>query len=62
MNKTTVYDCTVIELPKTHNRAGNITPIQGNIEAPFDIKRVYYLYDVPGGEERGSHFYNQLVK
>ncbi len=61
MNKqSTVYDCSVIVLPKIHNRAGNITPIQGNIEAPFDIKRVYYLYDVPGGEERGGHAHKEL--
>ena len=60
MKKTTVYDCSVIELPKIHNRAGNITPINGGIEVPFEIKRVYYLYDVPGGEERGGHAHIEL--
>lgn len=60
MIKNTVYDCSVIELPKIHNRSGNITPIQGNVEIPFDIKRVYYLYDVPGGEERGGHSHKEL--
>lgn len=60
MKKNTVYDCSIIELPKIHNRAGNITPISNNIDIPFDIKRVYYLYDVPGGEERGGHAHNEL--
>ncbi len=60
MKKTTVYDCSVIELPKIHNRAGNITPFTGLENTPFEIKRVYYLYDVPGGEERGGPAYNEL--
>ncbi len=60
MRNNTVYDCSVIELPKIHNRAGNITPIQENIETPFEIKRVYYLYDIPGGEERGGHAHKEL--
>jgi hypothetical protein len=54
MKKTTVYDCTVLELPKIHNRAGNITPIQGLENIPIEIKRVYYLYDVPGRGKRGA--------
>lgn len=54
-NKLTVYDCSLITLPKIKNRAGNITPIQNSKEIPFDIKRVFYLYDVPGGESRGAH-------
>lgn len=58
--KTSVYNCNVIELPKIHNRAGNITPLHGNREIPFDIKRVYYLYDVPGGETRGGHAHKKL--
>jgi len=60
MKKTTVYDCSVMELPKIHNRAGNITPIQGLKNIPFELKRVYYLYDVPGGEERGGHVHKEL--
>ena len=55
MNKTTIYDCCVIELPKIHSRAGNITPIEGIKNIPFNIKRVFYLYDIPGGEDRGAH-------
>jgi dTDP-4-dehydrorhamnose 3,5-epimerase-like enzyme len=58
--KSRVDDCSVIELPKIHNRAGNITPIHGLIEIPFEIKRIYYLYDVPGGETRGGHAHKNL--
>jgi len=42
-------------LPKLKNRAGNITPIHNEVEIPFKIARVFYLYDVPGGESRGAH-------
>jgi len=58
--KSTVYHCGIVELPKVHNRAGNITAIENQINAPFDIKRVYYLYDVPGGEDRGGHAHKEL--
>jgi hypothetical protein len=51
----TVYDCSIIELPRIENRAGNITPVHGTINLPFDIKRVFYTYDIPGGEARGAH-------
>jgi dTDP-4-dehydrorhamnose 3,5-epimerase-like enzyme len=51
----TVFDCSIISLPKIKDRRGNITPIHNSIEVPFDIKRVFYLYDVPGGESRGAH-------
>lgn len=50
-----MYDCSLIYLPKVANRAGNITPINNNIEIPFNVKRVFYLYDIPGGESRGAH-------
>ena len=50
-----IYDCSVIELPRIANRAGNITPVQAGINVPFDIKRVFYLYDIPAGESRGAH-------
>ena len=58
--KFSVYNCGVIELPKIHNRAGNITPVQGGDNIPFSIKRIYYLYDVPGGETRGGHAHKEL--
>jgi len=53
--KVTIYDRSIIELPKIHNRAGNITPIEGKRNIPFDVKRVFYVYDIPGGEDRGAH-------
>ncbi len=55
-----VFNCSVIELPKINNRAGNITPVQSNKDVPFNIKRVYYLYDVPSGETRGGHAHKGL--
>ena len=58
-NKPTVYDCSIIELPKISFRAGNITPIEGNVNLPFDIKRVFYSYDIPGGESRGAHAHKE---
>lgn len=51
----TVYDCSLVELPKNENRAGNITPVHSNLNIPFAIKRVFYSYDIPGGEARGAH-------
>ena len=45
---------------KIHNRSGNITAIEGNLDIPFDVKRVYYLYDVPGGAGRGGHAHKEL--
>ena len=58
--KTTVYDCSVIEMDKHHSNVGNITVIENSKTIPFDIKRVYYLYDIPGGEERGGHAHKEL--
>jgi dTDP-4-dehydrorhamnose 3,5-epimerase-like enzyme len=58
--KSSIYNCSILQLPKIHNRAGNITALENNIHLPFDIKRVYYLYDVPAGEERGGHAHREL--
>ena len=58
--KTTVHDCKLIDLPKTSTRKGAITPIYGGEHVPFQIKRIYYLYDVPGGESRGGHAHKAL--
>ncbi|HVF80389.1 MAG TPA: WxcM-like domain-containing protein, partial [Flavisolibacter sp.] len=55
MSLPTVFDCSIITLPKIKNRAGNITPLHNKVEIPFTIERVFYLYDVPGGESRGAH-------
>lgn len=53
--QNSVFDCSIVRLPQIKNRAGNITPIHNRIEIPFKISRVFYLYDVPGGESRGAH-------
>ncbi|MBD8084609.1 sugar 3,4-ketoisomerase [Chryseobacterium caseinilyticum] len=58
--KFSVEDCEIVELPIVHNENGNITVLENNINIPFDIKRVYYLYDVPMGAERGGHSHYQL--
>ena len=52
--------CHIIDLPVIHDRRGNLTFIEGQSHAPFDIKRVYYIYDVPGGSERGGHGHRKL--
>lgn len=58
--ESTVTDCTIVELDKHHHEKGNITVVQNNEEVPFEVKRIYYLYDVPGGETRGGHAHRQL--
>lgn len=55
MNKSSVFDCALFHLPKVGDRNGNITPVNNRSEIPFDIKRLFYLYDIPGGESRGAH-------
>lgn len=60
MKGTTVYDCSVIEMDKHHSEIGNITVIENDETIPFEVNRVYYLYDVPGGEERGGHAHKEL--
>jgi hypothetical protein len=54
-----IYDCAVIELPKITNRAGNITAMNNGVNLPFDIRRVFYIYDIPGGERRGAHAHKE---
>lgn len=61
MDKYSVYDCSIIELDKHHSeRRGNLTVVQNRETIPFDVKRIYYLYDVPGGEARGAHAHREL--
>ena len=61
MEKYSVFDCSMIELDKHHSdRKGNLTVVQNGDTLPFDVKRVYYLYDVPGGESRGVHAHRDL--
>ena len=60
--KSSVYDCIILPLNKIHNRAGNITIVESKNNIPFDIKRIYYLYDIPGGETRGGHAHKELYQ
>jgi hypothetical protein len=60
MKFSTVFDCSLIELPKNHTISGNITSVNNFHQIPFEIKRVYYLYDIPGGESRGGHAHKVL--
>lgn len=53
-------DCRFLDLPKIHDPRGNLTYIEANRHIPFDIQRVYYLYDVPGGSDRGAHAHKNL--
>lgn len=55
-----IYNCSVLELTRIHNPSGNITIVQSKSVLPFDVRRVYYLYDVPGGSERGGHAHKVL--
>ncbi len=51
-----VWDCTIVEMPRIGVEGrGNLTPVYGSVSVPFDIARVFYLYDIPGGESRGAH-------
>lgn len=60
-NVYNVFDCTIVELDKHHsNRRGNLTVVENGQTLPFDVKRVYYLYDIPGGESRGAHAHKEL--
>ena len=55
-----IHQCKIVELPKISNSQGNLTFIEANNHIPFDIQRVYYLYDVPGGSVRGGHAHKNL--
>ena len=57
--RTSVYDCSIIELPRIGDRNGSITAINNLLEIPFEINRVFYLYDIPGGESRGAHAHKE---
>jgi len=62
MKKTSVDDCRIIELDKHHHEKGSISVVENNETVPFDVKRVYYLYDIPGGESRGGHAHKDLYQ
>ena len=56
----TVFDCSLIDINKVHNEVGNITILENQKNIPFDVKRIYYLYDIPGGQARGGHAHYEL--
>jgi dTDP-4-dehydrorhamnose 3,5-epimerase-like enzyme len=62
MTESSIYNCCVFELNKIHNRSGNITVIEDKRQLQFDVRRVYYLYDVPSGVERGGHAHKELYQ
>jgi len=60
--KSSVFDCSHIELGVNHREKGNITVVENNKTLPFNVKRIYYLYDIPGGESRGGHAHKKLYQ
>jgi hypothetical protein len=58
--KYTVDDCKIVDLETKHNELGNITIVKNNLTIPFAVKRIYYLYDIPMGTERGGHAHLNL--
>lgn len=61
-NKSKIEDCKLIELDKRHRTKGNLTVVEGECTVPFDVKRCYYLYDVPAGASRGGHAHKALYQ
>ncbi len=57
-----IYDCAIVPFKKIHNRAGNLTVVEGLKNLPFEVRRIYYLYDIPGGESRGGHAHKELFQ
>lgn len=55
-----INECRIIELPRISDPRGNLTFVENSRHIPFDIQRVYYLYDIPGGSERGEHAHKNL--
>lgn len=63
VKKYKVEDCGIIELDRHHSqRKGDISVVENGKEVPFDVKRIYYLYDVPGGADRGGHAHKELYQ
>ena len=60
MSRISIDSCRTIEFPRIHDPRGNLTCVEGGHHVPFDIKRVYYLYDVPGGAARAGHAHKEL--
>ena len=55
----TLEACKIIQLPKVQATSGNITSLNNGIDAPFDVKRIFYIYDIPSGEDRGAHAHKE---
>ena len=60
MKKTSVYECSIVELSRHHHKKGNITVVENSSTIPFEVRRTYYLYDIPGGESRVGHAHRKL--
>jgi hypothetical protein len=60
MTATSLAHCRIVDLPRIERPQGNITPVEAERDVPFPIARVYYLYDIPGGEGRGGHAHRTL--
>lgn len=59
MSNRSIYNCDLVYLKKIGDRNGNITAVNNNKEIPFEVNRVFYLYDIPGGESRGAHAHRE---
>lgn len=62
MKNSTVFDCKIIDLGRIANRKGNITVVENTKNIPFNVKRLFYIYDIPGGESRGAHAHKSLYQ
>ena len=62
MKSNSVYECSIIPLKKIKHESGNLTIIEETLDIPFEIKRMYYLYDIPSGHDRGGHAHKQLFQ
>ncbi len=60
LNNNTVFDCSLIDVSKIQSKSGNITVLENGKDLPFHVKRIYYLYDIPSGENRGGHAHYEL--
>jgi hypothetical protein len=59
VNAATIDDCSLLTLPRHSERSGSLTSLENSKDIPFDVKRIFYLYDIPGGENRGGHAHKQ---
>lgn len=62
MNRNTLDACRIIELPRKDDPRGKLTFVEQSLHVPFDIRRVFYIYDVPTGESRGAHAHRTLAQ